>query len=94
MQCPFNKAGLSGLASCTSPSAKLGSTQVVGDEFHYVLDCIHFRAIKAAFKFHFQDAEGSVQLFMGHKDQKAASNCLAAILRLAQRGTQIRPYKP
>ena len=32
----------------------------------------------------FQDAEGSMRLFIWHKDQKAVSHCLTAILQMAQ----------
>ena len=33
---------------------------------------------------HHEDAEGSMRLFMWHKDQKAVSHCLTAILQMAQ----------
>ena len=62
----------------------LCSTQAVGDELHYVFDCPRFGAIRAQYSNLFQDAEGSMRLFMWHKDQKAVSHCLTAILQMAQ----------
>ena len=41
-------------------------------------------AIRAQYSILFQDAEGSMRLFMWHKDQKAVSHCLTAILQMAQ----------
>ena len=72
----------------------LCNTQAVGDELHYVFDCPRFGAIRAQYSNLFQDAEGSMRLFMWHKDQKAVSHCLTAILQMAQTLTQIRPHKP
>ena len=72
----------------------LCNTQAVGDELHYVFDCPRFGAIRAQYSNLFQDAEGSMRLFMWHKDQKAVSHCLTAILQMAQTCTQIRPHKP
>ena len=62
----------------------LCNTQAVGDELHYVFDCPRFGAIRAQYSNLFQDAEGSMRLFMWHKDQKAVSHCLTAILQMAQ----------
>ena len=59
-------------------------TQAVGDELHYVFDCPRFGATRAQYSNLFQVAEGSMRLFMWHKDQKAVSHCLTAILRMAQ----------
>ena len=49
-----------------------------------VFDCPRFGAIRAQNSNLFQDAEGSMHLFMWHKDQKAVSHCLTAILQMAQ----------
>ena len=68
--------------------------QAVGDELPYVFDCPRFGGIRAQYSNLFQDAEGSMLLFMWHKDQKAVSLCLAAILQMAQTWTQIRPHRP
>ena len=62
----------------------LCNTQAVGDELHYVFDCPRFGAIRAQYSNLFQDAEGSMRLFMWHKDQKAVSHCLTTILQMAQ----------
>ena len=72
----------------------LCSTRAVGDELHYIFDCPRFDAIRAQYSNLFQDAAGSMRLFMWHKDQKAVSHCLTAILQMAQTCTQIRPHKP
>ena len=62
----------------------LCSTQAVGDELHYVFDCPHFSDIRGQYPALFQDAEGCMRLFVWHRDQKAVSHCLAAILNRAQ----------
>ena len=62
----------------------LCNTRAVGDELHHVFDCPRFGAIRAQYSNLFQDAEGSMRLFMWHKDQKAFSHCLTAILQMAQ----------
>ena len=62
----------------------LCNTQAVGDELRYVFDCPRFGAIRAQYSNLFQDAEGSMRLLMWHKDQKAVSHCLTAILQMAQ----------
>ena len=62
----------------------LCSNQAVGDELHHSLDCSHFRAIRALYSNLFQDAEGSMPLYMGGKCQQDVSHCLAAILQMAQ----------
>ena len=62
----------------------LCSTQAVGDELHYVFDCPHFSDIRGQYPALFQDAEGCMRLFVWHRDQKAVSHCLTAILNRAQ----------
>ena len=69
---------------CHLRRCDLCNTQAVGHELHYVFDCPRFGAIRAQYSNLFQDAEGSMRLFMWHKDQKAVSHCLTAILQMAQ----------
>ena len=59
----------------------LCSTRAAGHELHYVFDGPRFDAIRAQYSNLFQDAAGS--MFMWHKDQKAVSHCLTAILQMA-----------
>ena len=53
-----------------------------GDELHYVFHCPCFAAVRAQYSNLFQDAGGSMRLFMWHEDQKAVSHCLTAILQM------------
>ena len=52
----------------------------VGDEHHYLFDCLHFVPVRAQFYELFSDASGSMQAPMWHKDQKAVSRCLLAFI--------------
>ena len=61
----------------------LCDTRGVGDERHYVFDCPRFAHIRRQFRSLFQDADGAMQSFMWHHNQKAVCHCLAAILNLA-----------
>ena len=61
----------------------LCSTQAIGDERHYVFNCPHFAHVRRQFRSVFQDADGAMQSFMWHRNQKAVCHCLAAILTLA-----------
>ena len=61
----------------------LYSTGAIGNERHYVFDCSHFAHIRRHFRSLFLDADGAVQSFMWHRNQKAVCHCLAAILNLA-----------
>ena len=61
----------------------LCDTHATGNERHYVFDCPHFAHIRQQFRALFQDADGAMQSFMWHRNQKAISHCLAAILTLA-----------
>ena len=54
-----------------------------GDELHYVSDCPAFQGIRADYDA-LQESAGSIQLFMWHRDQKAVSGCLSAILNEAE----------
>ena len=58
-------------------------TRALGDERHFVSDCPHFAHIRRQFRSLYQDADGTMQCFVWHKDQKAVCHCLAAILNLA-----------
>ena len=61
----------------------LCNTHATGDERHYVFDCLHFAHIRRQFRSLFRDADGAMQSFMWHQNQKAVCHCLAAILTLA-----------
>ena len=61
----------------------LCDTHAVGDERHYVFDCPRFAHIRRQFRSLFQDADGAMQSFVWHRNQKAVCHCLAAILSLA-----------
>ena len=56
----------------------LCNTQAVGDELHYVFDCPRFGAIRAQYSNLFQDAEGSMRLFMWKEGRKEIHSSLAA----------------
>ena len=66
------------LRQCT-----LCSTHAMGDERHYVFDCLHFAHIRRQIRSLFQDADGAMQSSMWHRNQKAVCQCSAAILTLA-----------
>ena len=61
----------------------LCGTRALGDERHFVFDCPHFAHIRRQFRSLYQDADGAMQCFVWHKDQKAVCHCLAAILNVA-----------
>ena len=61
----------------------LCGTRALGDERHFVFDCPHFAHIRRQFRSLYQDADGTMQCFGWHKNQKAVCHCLAAILNLA-----------
>ena len=61
----------------------LCGTRALGDERHFVFYCPHFAHIRRQFRSLYQDADGTMQCFVWHKDQKAVCHCLAAILNLA-----------
>ena len=63
--------------------APLCGTRALGDERHFVFDCPHFAHIRRQFRSLYQDADGTMQCFVWHKDQKAVCHCLAAILNVA-----------
>ena len=49
-----------------------------------VFDCPAFQGIRAGYNTVFEESAGSMQLFMWHRDQKAVSGCLSAILNEAE----------
>ena len=61
----------------------LCGTRALGDGRHFVFDCPHFAHIRRQFRSLYQDADGTMQCFVWHKDQKAVCHCLAAILNVA-----------
>ena len=61
----------------------LCGTRALGDERHFVFDCPHFAHIRRQFQSLYEDADGTMQCFVWHKDQKAVCHCLAAILNVA-----------
>ena len=61
----------------------LCSTHAIGDERHYVFGCLHFAHIRQRSRLLFQHADGAMQSFLWHRNQKAVCHCLAAILTLA-----------
>ena len=85
MLCLWSEADLPGLAShATFAGAIFAALRLLGDELHYVFDCPHFSDIRGQYPALFQDAEGCMRLFVWHRDQKAVSHCLTAILNRAQ----------
>ena len=60
----------------------LCETMALVDERHFVFDCTHFAHIRRQLLSLYQDAGGTMQCFVWHKDQKAVCHCLAAILNL------------
>ena len=68
--------GISAAALCAGP----GHWGMKGILF---FDCPHFAHIRRQFRSLYQDADGTMQCFVWHKDQKAVCHCLAAILNVA-----------
>ena len=60
----------------------LCETRALGDERHFVFDCPQFAHICRQFRSLYQEADGTMQCSVGHKDQKAVCHCLAAISQL------------
>ena len=58
------------------------NTEAVGGKRHYVFDCPAFQGVRADYDTLW--SAGSMQLFMWHRDQKAVSGCLSAILNEAE----------
>ena len=48
----------------------------------------NFAHIRRQFRSLYQDADGTMQCFVWHKDQKAVCHCLAAMLNLADDSKQ------
>ena len=63
----------------------LCETRALGDERHFVFDCAHIRRQFCSLS---MKADGTMQCFVWHKDQKAVCHCLAAIVNLADDSNQ------
>ena len=72
----------------------LCETKALGDERHFVFDCPHFAHIRCHFCSLYQDADGTMQWFVWHKDQNAVGHCLAAILIWLMNPTKTHAHKP
>ena len=84
MPCRWNRVGLLNLPSPgISVAALCAGPGALGDERHFVFDCPHFAHTRRQFRSLYQDAAGTMQCFVWHKDQKAVCHCLAAILNVA-----------
>ena len=66
-----------------SPPLHFVRDQGIGGERHFVFDCPHFAHIRRQFRSLYRDADGTMQCFVWHKDQKAVCHCLGAILNVA-----------
>ena len=66
----------------------LCGTRALEDERHFVFDCPHFAHIRRQCRSLYQDADGTMQRFVWHKNQKAVCHCLAASLNLADDSNQ------
>ena len=49
----------------------LCETRALGDERHFVFDCPHFTHIRRQFSLLYRDADGTMQCFVWHRNQKA-----------------------
>ena len=56
-----------------------------GDEHHYLYECSNLQGIRGQFSFLFDDASGSMRCLVWHKDQKAVSQLLTAVLRTVEK---------
>ena len=81
--CLMSKAGLQGQWSPGSCAGARCAIHMRGDERHCVFDCPHFAHIRRQFRSLFQDADGTMQSCMCHRNQKAVCHRFAAILTLA-----------
>ena len=61
----------------------LCGTRALGDDRHFVFTAPILPTFVLQFRSLYQDADGTMQCFVGHKDQKAVCHCLAAILNVA-----------
>ena len=67
---------------------KLFETRALRDERNFVFDCPHFAHIRRQFRSLYQDADGTMQCFVWHKDQRAVCHYSTAILNLADDSNQ------
>ena len=66
----------------------LCKTGALGNERHFGFDCPHIAHVRRRFRSLYRDADGTMQCFVWHKDQKAVCHCLTAILNLADDSNQ------
>ena len=89
MLCRWSRVGLLDQPSPGISAVALEcETRALGDERHFVFDCPRFAQIRRQFRSLYQDADGTMQCFVWHKDQKSVCHCLAAILKLADGSNQ------
>ena len=62
----------------------LCTTGAVGDERHFCFECPFFDGIRAQYADLYDSSGGAMRSFMWHKDQEDVSDCLTAILQLAE----------
>ena len=56
----------------------------IGDERHFCFGCPFFYGIRAQYANLYDSSGGAMRSFMWHKDQEGVSDCLTAILQLAE----------
>ena len=85
MPCRWNRVGLLDL-----PSPSISAAALCAGPGHWGMNGILFLTapIRRQFRSLYQDADGTMQCFVWHKDQKAVCHCLAAILNLADDSNQ------
>ena len=62
----------------------LCNTGAVGDERHFCFEYPSFDGIRAQYADLYDSSCGAMRSFMWHKDQEGVSDCLTAILQLAE----------
>ena len=62
----------------------LCSSLSTGDERHYLFECSGLQGVRDHFSSLFDDASGSMQCLVWHKNQKAVSQLLTAVLHTVE----------
>ena len=62
----------------------LCTTGAIGDERHFCFECPFLDGIRAQYADLYDSSGGAMRSFMWHKDQEDVSDCLTAILQLAE----------
>ena len=92
MLCQLDMAGL-----LDKPSPGISAAAVCARPGHwerqFTFDCPHFAHECRQFRSLCQDADGTMQCFVWHKDQKAVCHCLASSTWLMT-PAKTRPHKP